>query len=118
MSKYASEIILIHADNRPYTDDNEINNFILISKHLNKISNCKISGYIVPHGEALSKYLNSANKKFTCIFCKRMLLRYANKIAEEEKAGAIIMGDSLGQVASQTLINLKVIDILLYLFNR
>lgn len=110
MSKYASEIILIHADNRPYTDDNEINNFLLLSKHLNKISNCKISGYIVPHGEALSKYLNCANKKFTCIFCKRMMLRYAEIIANNKNAKSIIMGDSLGQVASQTLRNLNVVD--------
>ena len=39
-----------------------------------------------------------------------MLLRYAEKIAEKEKAGAIIMGDSLGQVASQTLKNIKTIE--------
>ena len=39
-----------------------------------------------------------------------MLLRYAEKIAEKESADAIIMGDSLGQVASQTLQNIRVID--------
>ena len=39
-----------------------------------------------------------------------MLLRYAEKIAEKEKADAIIMGDSLGQVASQTLQNIRVIE--------
>ena len=39
-----------------------------------------------------------------------MLLRYAEKIAEEQNADAIIMGDSLGQVASQTIQNLKTVD--------
>ena len=39
-----------------------------------------------------------------------MLLRYAEKIAMNEKAEAIIMGDSLGQVASQTLQNIRVIE--------
>jgi thiamine biosynthesis protein ThiI len=39
-----------------------------------------------------------------------MLLRYAEKIAEKHDGDAIIMGDSLGQVASQTLQNIKVID--------
>ena len=39
-----------------------------------------------------------------------MLLRYAEKIAMKEKADAIIMGDSLGQVASQTLRNIRVVE--------
>jgi thiamine biosynthesis protein ThiI len=39
-----------------------------------------------------------------------MLIRYASKIAEIEEASAIIMGDSLGQVASQTLKNINTID--------
>jgi len=39
-----------------------------------------------------------------------MLIRYAEAIAKKEHAAAIIMGDSLGQVASQTLQNIRVID--------
>jgi thiamine biosynthesis protein ThiI len=39
-----------------------------------------------------------------------MMERYAEKIAKNEEADAIVMGDSLGQVASQTLQNLRVID--------
>jgi thiamine biosynthesis protein ThiI len=39
-----------------------------------------------------------------------MMLRYSEKIAEKENAHAIITGDSLGQVASQTLQNMFVID--------
>ncbi|UCH72033.1 MAG: hypothetical protein JSW62_00330, partial [Thermoplasmatales archaeon] len=58
----------------------------------------------------LNFYKINCNIKFSCIFCKRMLLRYAEKIAEKEGANAIIMGDSLGQVASQTLQNILVID--------
>ena len=39
-----------------------------------------------------------------------MMLRYAEAIAKKEHAEAIIMGDSLGQVASQTLQNLRVVE--------
>ena len=38
------------------------------------------------------------------------MLRYAEKIAQKEQADAIIMGDSLGQVASQTLQNIQTIE--------
>jgi thiamine biosynthesis protein ThiI len=106
----AENMILLHADYRPYTDDRELNKFKSLSKHLKKITGVKLKPIIIPHGDNLSIYKKNCDNKYTCIFCKRMLLRYADKVAEEEKSRAIIMGDSLGQVASQTLINLKVIE--------
>ena len=110
LSKKAKEIVLIHGDIRPYTDDREIKNFKKLAKYLKKITFCNLKVYLVPHGSSLSTFKQNCNNKFTCVFCKRMLLRYAEKIAEKEEAAAIIMGDSLGQVASQTLQNIKVID--------
>lgn len=47
-------------------------------------------------------------ERWTCVFCKRALLLKAAEIAEEMGACAVVMGDSLGQVASQTLHNLEV----------
>lgn len=110
LSNNAESIILLHADCRPFTDDREIENFILIAKYLKKKISKKIIIYIVPHGLSLKYYKKCCKTKYTCIFCKRMLLRYAEKIAMNEKACAIIMGDSLGQVASQTLQNIRVIE--------
>jgi thiamine biosynthesis protein ThiI len=110
ISKYSKEIILVHGDIKPFTDNQEIKNFLILAKYLKKISKAKISIYIVPHGFSLLNYKLTCNNRYTCIFCKRMLLRYAEKIAENTSAGAIIMGDSLGQVASQTLKNIKTIE--------
>jgi tRNA uracil 4-sulfurtransferase len=110
ISKKADEIILLHGDTRPFTDDKEIKNFKKIEKQLKKISKVKIKTILVSHGLSLSEYKKSCDDHFTCVFCKRMLLRYAEKIAEKEGADAIVMGDSLGQVASQTIQNIKTID--------
>jgi len=110
LSKKSEEMILIHGDIRPFTDDREIENFTRLTSHLKKISSSSIKTYITIHGESLKAFKQNCNNRYTCIFCKRMLLRYAEKIAEKEGAEAIIMGDSLGQVASQTLRNIKVID--------
>ena len=109
-SKKVDEIILLHGDIRPFTDNREIENFKRLVKHLKKICNCSLKTYLIPHGNSLNFYRENCEIKFNCIFCKRMLLRYAEKIAEKEGAEAIIMGDSLGQVASQTLQNILVID--------
>lgn len=110
LSKKSEEMVLIHGDIRPFTDDREIENFTRLTSHLKKISSSSIKAYITIHGESLKAFKQNCNNRYTCIFCKMMLLRYAEKIAEKEGADAIIMGDSLGQVASQTLRNIKVID--------
>lgn len=110
LSKKAEEMILIHGDIRPFTDNREIENFNKLAKHLKKIISKKIKLYLIQHGFSLSEFKQNSNNRFTCIFCKRMLLRYAERIAEKEGADAIIMGDSLGQVASQTLQNIKTIE--------
>jgi len=110
LSKKAEELVLLHADNRPFTDDREIQNFIKLAKHLKKVIPSAIKAYNVSHGAALAAYKKEGENRFTCVFCKRMLVRYAEAIAKKEHADAIIMGDSLGQVASQTLQNIRVID--------
>lgn len=51
-----------------------------------------------------------SNKRDTCIFCKREMFKVANEVAKEFKAQSIVTGESLGQVASQTLDNLRVIE--------
>jgi thiamine biosynthesis protein ThiI len=110
LSKNAKEIILLHADIRPFSDDREVENFLKLAKHLKKITSCVMKVYLINHGPSLNEFKINCNNRYTCIFCKRMLLRYAEKIAEKEKAAAIIMGDSLGQVASQTLQNISTIE--------
>jgi thiamine biosynthesis protein ThiI len=110
ISKKAKEIILIHGDIRPFTDNREIVNFKHLAKHLKKIIPCSLKIYLTPHGNSLSNFKKNCNNRFTCVFCKRMLLRYAEKIAEKHDADAIVMGDSLGQVASQTLQNIHAIE--------
>jgi len=110
LSKKTTDIIFLHADIRPFTGRKEKEIFLKIAKKLKDIITPNIKIYIISHGENLDEYIKKCDKKYTCIFCKRMMLRYAEKIAEKENASAIIMGDSLGQVASQTLDNLNVID--------
>jgi len=52
----------------------------------------------------------SREQKYICLLCKRRMYRIAEDLAREVHAGGIITGESMGQVASQTLDNLKVLD--------
>jgi thiamine biosynthesis protein ThiI len=74
----------------------------------------QIRPIILSHQEILEPTLarlrEIRRERWTCLFCKRALLTKAAEIAEEMGAGALVTGDSLGQVASQTLTNLEVIS--------
>ena len=61
-------------------------------------------------GETYEKLRRVGADRWTCLFCKRTMLQKASEIADQHKAKALITGDSLGQVASQTLDNLEVIS--------
>jgi len=47
--------------------------------------------------------------RLRCVLCKRFMLRVAESLCDREGAQAILTGENLGQVASQTLANLAVI---------
>ena len=66
--------------------------------------------YVVPHGKNLETFVRESARKLTCILCKRMMYRIAERIAETEKAEGIITGESIGEQASQTLHNLRVLS--------
>ena len=48
--------------------------------------------------------------RFRCVICKRFMHRVAARLMEKEGAQALVTGENLGQVASQTLANLSVIS--------
>jgi thiamine biosynthesis protein ThiI len=110
ISKKADELILVNADIAPFSDSSEKDKFLDLAKYLSKKIDCPTKVIIVPHGNNLLEYKKNCDAKFTCVFCKRMMLRYAEKIAEKYGADAIVTGDNLGQVASQTLQNIKTIE--------
>jgi thiamine biosynthesis protein ThiI len=49
-------------------------------------------------------------ENYTCIICKRRMYHLAESVAKEAGAKGIVTGESLGQVASQTLDNLFVLN--------
>ncbi|MDI3502957.1 MAG: tRNA uracil 4-sulfurtransferase, partial [Archaeoglobi archaeon] len=59
----------------------------------------------------LLKYASERGvERYACVLCKRLMYREAERIARECGALGIVTGESIGQVASQTLDNLLVIS--------
>lgn len=62
--------------------------------------------YLVPFEPIQREIVRSAPEQYRLLLYRRMMLRIAERIARRNHAQAIIAGDSLGQVASQTLQNM------------
>lgn len=102
-------IIFLHFHAYPYTNKASIEKVEKIIKVLDEYqNNSKL--YLVPFSDIQKEILLKTPEKFRVILYRRFMLRIAQNIAEKEKALALVTGDSIGQVASQTLENIKVIE--------
>jgi thiamine biosynthesis protein ThiI len=66
--------------------------------------------YIVPFGEIQREIVLSTPAPFRVVLYRRMMIRIAEELARKEQCWALVTGDSLGQVASQTPQNLCAIE--------
>lgn len=66
--------------------------------------------HLVPFGEAQRAVVAAAPDHLRVILYRRLMVRIAERVGLREGAKALVTGDSLGQVASQTLDNLAVIE--------
>ncbi|MGE3535841.1 MAG: tRNA uracil 4-sulfurtransferase ThiI [Candidatus Tectimicrobiota bacterium] len=66
--------------------------------------------FLVPFGELQQRIVSTAPSPYRVILYRRYMFRIAETLARQLGAGALVTGESLGQVASQTLENLRVIE--------
>ena len=106
MSLMGADVILLHMDNRPYTDDRSVENVKAIAERLREDTGKEFPLYMAPHGDNQREISENCDRSYQCVMCKRVMQRTARELARMLGADAIVMGDSLGQVASQTLRNI------------
>jgi thiamine biosynthesis protein ThiI len=74
----------------------------------------QIKPLVLDQGEllkpAIEQLAEMGRERWTCVFCKRAMIAQAAQLALTYRVQALVMGDSLGQVASQTLANLAAIS--------
>jgi thiamine biosynthesis protein ThiI len=110
MIRRGVEIVAVHMDNRPFTDEKNLDKTMNLVRHLRDLTGSPIKTYVVPHGPNHITFARNCNRHLHCLFCRRMMYRIGERIAEKEGADGILTGESMGQVASQTLQNLSVIN--------
>ena len=108
IARQGMDLVLVHFDNRPFTSDAEIDKAKALMIQLDKVTGKKHAKLMVPHGPTQSEIARNCRSNIQCVLCRRTMLRVAERLATEHDAGFIITGESMGQVASQTLANILV----------
>lgn len=109
MMKRGAKAIFVHFHSYPYTDKASLEKAAELVGILAK-SNYRTQVYYVPFAEIQREIVTKTPAPFRVILYRRMMVRIAERIAVKEGAVTLVTGESLGQVASQTLGNLKVIE--------
>jgi thiamine biosynthesis protein ThiI len=108
MMKRGAEVIFVHCYNKTINEVGVEQKIKDLVAQLSKIQG-KSSLYIVPFDELQRAVIANVQADLRMIVYRRLMFKIAEAIVEKEGAQAIVTGDSLGQVASQTLENLNVV---------
>jgi thiamine biosynthesis protein ThiI len=101
------ELLAVHLDNRPFTDDSPLSKVVDHLTVLRERYHQPIPLYVLPHGPTQITLMRETDRHVGCVLCRRFMWRSAEKIAEREGATFLVTGEALGQVASQTLSNMR-----------
>jgi thiamine biosynthesis protein ThiI len=107
MSQVGADVLLLHMDNGPFSDGKEAAKVISIAEQLEKVTGREFPVYKADHGNSQESIKKNCDNAYQCVLCKRVMQHVAKEFAKRNGCSGIIMGDSLGQVASQTLRNIR-----------
>lgn len=103
------EIVPVYFHSFPFTSDRAKEKVVDLCRVLARYSGL-VKLYVIPFTKIQTALREGGREDLQTIFMRRMMMRLAGRVAEKEGAGALITGESLGQVASQTLPSLAVTE--------
>jgi len=102
-------VVFVHFHSAPYQDKTSQEKARALVRLLTR-HQYQSRLYLVPFGEIQRQIVAAVARPLRVVLYRRMMLRIAQALARKEKAKALVTGESLGQVASQTLDNMAVIE--------
>lgn len=109
MLKRGAPLHFVHFHNFPYTDRASIDIVKDLIAILNRVG-IKATISMINLTPVQEEIAAVCNPQFRVIHYRRFMFRIAERIALREKAGGLVTGESLGQVASQTVQNMRTIE--------
>ncbi len=109
MAKRGLSLTAVHFASPPYTSERAE---MKVHELLKKVARyCgRIDLYTVPFTEIQENIRDNSPEDMFTITMRRIMMKIATRIAEDKDCGALITGESVGQVASQTMWALRCTD--------
>ena len=109
LMRRGAEVVLVHFHPFPLLSGASREKAKALAERLVRFQH-RLRLHLVPFSEVQRRLILEAPKAYRVVLYRRYMLRLAEAIAKEEGALALCTGDSLGQVASQTLENLYAVN--------
>lgn len=109
--KKGLEVECVHFESTPLTPIESAQKVIDLTEKLAKFApNYKIKLHMVPFKDTHEQIMIHSNDNYIITVMRRMMYRIASELAKKNDCLALISGDSIGQVASQTLESMNTIQ--------
>lgn len=102
MAKRGLTLSAVHFYSYPYTSERARDKVVELTKLVSRYAG-EIKLFLVPFTDIQMTIYEKCPEKETTVLMRRLMMKIAERIARGEGAMALITGESLGQVASQTL---------------
>jgi thiamine biosynthesis protein ThiI len=102
MAKRGLTLSAVHFYSYPYTSERARDKVVELTRLVSKYAG-EIKLFLVPFTDIQMTIYEKCPEKETTVLMRRLMMKIAERLAREEGALALITGESLGQVASQTL---------------
>jgi thiamine biosynthesis protein ThiI len=107
--KRGCRVVFVHFHSHPFQDGTSRQKAVDLTQCLTRFQFLSRL-YLVPFGEVQQEIVAKAPGPLRVVLYRRFMARIAAEIARREGAKALVTGESLGQVASQTLDNLAMVE--------
>lgn len=109
IAKRGVELEAVHFHSHPYTSDRAKEKVIDLAKQMSAYCG-KINLHVVPFTDIQLSIIEKCPENYLTVIMRRIMMRIAEKISAREGSAALITGESIGQVASQTMESLVCTD--------
>jgi tRNA uracil 4-sulfurtransferase len=109
MMKRGLHCDFVHFSGRPFTGTDSIYKAYALVGRLDRFQGLSRL-YVVTFGPAQRRLATAGAGRLQVLSQRRLMVRVASALGQRTGASALVTGDSLGQVASQTLPNLAVVE--------
>ena len=109
IAKRGASMHFIHFHGQPFSDPSSVRQATRLAQAL-KPWVMKSRLWLIEFGGIQSEIVTSAPQELRIVLYRRFMMRIAEALALREKMQALVTGESLGQVASQTLPNITAIN--------